>query len=531
MSTYLINIVANSNFAATINKDTEAVMANTVALEVNSAALKENGVKIGALEVAGLKLRKQQRETVTGFDAVIKRVREVNKWLGKLSGSSDTVGYNFMGLSLRIGQWIIPALILLGSAILPVIMGLLAIGSAAAVAGLGLASIVGLGAVLMAHRMNQAGPLNQPEGFASSGTTTIFTQLMKPIWATLDEPGLRGVTTNAVLFVQTLFGDTIPRALRSFLSNIDPGTMMVIEQLFMRWLPDMAGSLTRWGSKLFNIIGTGSLSRLNAFFKYIADGIMGTAEWLNSNGWQQMDNVSAIVKDVISTLLTLGKEALPTLLTVLNQVWPTPLRDILQGMTVFLQEVNKNPAALKGLADLVQFVAVLVAVRYAIGLLMPIFDIFGAVLELLGSTIGLLAVAVLAIIDGIALFGLSLINFVVGAGTAFIDWIKTMGSAIWAVLRKGEAVNYMKTPDEYEAIIKGNGTVRGDALDWLVSKQDALYNVSVGLGNASIQTMKVIFAPDGAFIDEHATAEANKTLGNNVSWEVANSQFSRGASM
>lgn len=531
MSQYLINIVATSNFAAVISADTEATLANVAATELNTDAQLKHTAALSTTELRLKKKKAAAEQTTTGLAGLLNKIRNVNEHLMKMSGASDTVGYNLWGLSLRIGKWVIPALIILGSSMLPIIASLLAMGAAAGVAGLGLLSMVGLGAALMSHRFKQVGNINAPEGFGQNAQTTIWTQLFKPIWAALDSPELKGPTENAVLFVQTLFGDTIPKALKSFLNNIDPGTMLAFETLFQKWLPDMAGSLTRYGSQLFNVIGTASLSRLNDFFKWMADGIMGISQWLSGGGWTSVDGLTGIIKDVISTLMGLGETALPFLISALGKIWPNPLKPMIEAMTGFFEYLNGNEGAMNSMVSLVQLLAILWAVTFAVGLLAPLFGF-------LLSPIGLNILAILALVAAGFLLGTVLLEIVFRLywfGDAvvafFTDMCKSILSALMHVMFGTPYENHIKNQEDYWKIMTGEGTDWRYGIDsnWQMMG-DALGGAKA-LGTGAVSFIKLILTAKPDFINVEADKQANQAFGTNVSWEVANNQFRRGASV
>lgn len=377
MSSFLINIIATSNLAKELNKDTAAVEANTLALNGNTAALKLNGVaseKVTTSRRKGLRYTKYSENSYVRFGQKV--ANATSKLLG-LDRAQNAVGYNIMGLSIRIGAWFVPMMAAMYTSMLPVIAGLLAIGSAAGVASLGLIGVLGVGAAALYKQMSggngYAGP-RRPYT-ASTQQESIVSVLLKPLSDTIGSPEIEGQIATSVAFLKYTFGTTLPDAFKSFIGNIDIDAMKMIMSMFSSWLPRAAKSTAEWGSSLVKIIGAGSLERVNNLFKWIAGGIMNTADWLaNGGGWDHIDDITTLLGDVIHALNELGKSALPVFVDVLQQIWPNPLKPIIENLTRLFRFVANSPNLLAFIEFLIKIGVVMVSLKAIGSILLPIIN-------------------------------------------------------------------------------------------------------------------------------------------------------------
>jgi hypothetical protein len=112
-----------------------------------------------------------------------------------------------------------------------------------------------------------------------------------------------------------------------------------------------------------------------------------------------------------------------------------------------------------------------------------------------------------------------------------VDLVTSILDAVKAVVTGGEFTTSIGKADKYLGIMNGGEGAWG-GVGFAKWNEDMIKNSTVGawnLGASGVQTLRVVFDPN--FVDKTAMEQANRTLGSNVSWDVANSQFSRGASM
>jgi hypothetical protein len=521
MTTFLINIIARSNLAEVLAKD-------NVALEANSAAMKANSASLVANSMASARAARQKRglvqQTFNATGAFNKATQSVKNFVISLFGldeATSRVGYNIMGFSFRIGQWFVPAMLLMATALLPVIAGLLAIGSAAAVAGLGILGVLGLGAALMQHRMNKEGAeggyggARRPYSGGGGGSTkSVWTVLLEPIWQVLDSPKYKSAVDNAVLFVKATFGG-LAEALGSFLSNVDPGMVGWLEELFLDWLPKAGASVAKWGSRLVQMIGGGSISRINDFFKYLADGIMSTAEWLNDGGWEQLDEFAAIGKDVIGTLMVMGKSAFPILLQVLRKIWPFPLKPVFLAIATFLSDVGHNENVMKVIGGIAQVIVLFVIIKIALISVVSLFLTAVGKLLIIGAAIYVAAAGISYFVNNaIALF-LSFFQFI--RDSLVLAFLQALATILQKVGINVETPEYDLDPKKVLSGEYGGGKFYRDAqVD--KARMQGINAVTMGALNG----IDVFFHPDGAVIDDAVKQSVYEKTG---SFESANNKL------
>lgn len=410
MSTHVINIIATSNVAPVLAGDTVAAEMNAHAHKNVAKAALEETVATTASSGAS---KKKTKDTIVGTLAQKQYGRAVSMSTLKLLGldvAQKQVGYNMLGMSIRVGAWFVPTMLIMATSMLPVIAGLLAIASAAAVATGGIVGLAAVGLWKMSKDQKKGGGFagaRRPYSAAGGGESFLST-LMQPIADVMNDPAFTKQITMATAFIETTFGETIPAAFRAFLNNVDMGVMQMLIDMFTNWLPNAAAGLARWGSELMRTIGGRSLDAVNRFFKYLAGGIQNIAEWLDATGFGQLDALFVILSDVIHKLMELGTSALPTLIHVLNQLWPAPLKPIIEGLAGLFQKLNQSPNALKMITGLIQLFTVLAAFKMVgmlIGGLVTLMQsgLFIGALNALGIIIGSVGLATLGWIAAIAI--------------------------------------------------------------------------------------------------------------------------------
>lgn len=523
MSTHLINIMASSNVAEVLALDTEAAEANTVALDKNTVSLKTNSVASKKVGTSRASVSKKTKGATDDTETLTQKVLRLTRSMLGLDKAQHTVGYNIMGLSIRVGQWFVPAMILMYSSILPVIAGLLAIGSAAGVAALGLVGVLGIGAAVMSHRFNKAGAGNyggprQPYG--NSGGGSVFTMLLEPIWNALESPELADRVQFAVDFVQDLFSRLLPDSLTAFLTNVNPGAMQKIVSLFNDWLPKAAKGLAVWGSDLMNSIGPRSLKTINDFFKYLAAGVTNTAKWLNAGGWEQIDNVTTIIGDVISTFLDLGKSALPVFTTALNQVWPMPLKPLLTTTAEFFEKVSGNKDAMDSFATMMQIIISIAIGRKVLAVAYSVMS--SSTTLIIMASAGLLAVfGIVGTILGTIVLGgfriaIAVYDFFVMMGKVIVEGFRAAIDQITFGGLDGVVTPFKYTKEDMYDMLAGKGTEHGEwAKDF-----DAIVGATAGWTKNKIH---IFFHPDEgsikAAIDNVSEEQEAGETSTNVSWD------------
>ena len=410
MSTHVINIIATSNVAPVLAGDTVAAEANASAHGKVARKAAEETVATTASSGAS---KKKTKDTIVGTLAQQQYGKAVSMSTLKLLGldvAQKQVGYNMLGMSIRVGAWFVPTMLIMATSMLPVIAGLLAIASAAVVATGGIAGLAAIGLWKKSKEQSASGGFagaRRPYGGAGEQMSFIST-LMQPIADVMNDPTFTRQITLATDFITETFGKTIPNAFRAFLNNVDLGVMEWLTDLFGTWLPKAAASLANWGSVLLKTIGGKSLSAVNNFFKYLAGGIQNIAEWLDASGFSQIGALTSILSDAIHQLMILGTSALPTLVHVLKQLWPFPLKPMIEGLSSLFQAMSDSPAALKAITGLVQLFTVLAAFKLA------------------GTVLGVVAGALPYVITAFEL----LIPLIAGIGLVTLGWVAAIAIAV-----------------------------------------------------------------------------------------------------
>lgn len=379
ITNFIINIIAKSNLAEVLAKDDAALQTNTAFLAENSNALRANSLASGVSATSSKKKTKQLKEEALGLAYISQRTQKAITNFINLKAAQEKVGYNLFGFSFRVGAWFVPTMALMATSMLPVIAGLLTIASAAILAGGAIAGVFALGALMQMRQLGRGGNTGyggarRPyESSASSGYARMST-VFEPIWKALESPQLKSKMDNVKWFFTATIG-AFAEGLSRFISNIDSGALIMLENMFLNWLPRGLESLALWGSRIVKLVGTGSLTRINSLLTYFAKGIENTAKWLASGGgWGQLDNLASIGADLISTLMTLGKSALPIFSMALSQIYPFPLKPILEAATGFFNALNSNKDLKETFTTILQVIVTLIAFRYALMLLIGVMN-------------------------------------------------------------------------------------------------------------------------------------------------------------
>lgn len=434
MPTTLYEVIMHSNVASVMTKDTAATSVNTKAMERNRVAfqsretiLKNTAARQTRLKNVTDKLNKSTKKLTksTLLNALAQRI---------MSKAGRTAGINFGMLSLRISEGLVPVLAMLYTAMLPVAAGLLAIASAAVVATGGVLGLMGVGLYAWSKRFekSQTGYSGARRPFSSGTETDFMGQVMEGFVKVLDDPEIKRMIDTAVDWTQNIFGTVLPNAFKEFLLNVDMGVMDTIMTMFTEWLPDAASGLAKWGSKLFETIGSGSLRRLNLLFKYLAQGLQNTAQWLKDGGFDELDGLTNIMGQLLSQLMELGKNVLPVLVEVLKSVYPNPLKPIINILIGLFDSIQKSEASMAVVKAMTQMFVALVALKGLelflvsfVGIIDILAGVFVAItgatvaFATLGVTIALAAGAITLILAAkfetwrkiIVTFGTGVINF------------------------------------------------------------------------------------------------------------------------
>ncbi len=314
--------------------------------------------------------RKVKDRSITG--RLTRKIHNWSKALQKnnlmqkaLAKSSHTAGINIGALSLRINEGLVPVLLLAYSAILPVVAGLLAIASAAVVAGAGIAGVIGLGvAALSTNR-------GTPPVWGARNVTEdkdVFAELLEPLKDALKSRELKSTIKIVTDLTEDFFGDTLPKSFKAFVSALDMRAISNMFKSFQDYLPRASKSIAELGNEIYNAIGERSLKSINKMFKYIAAGLRNTAGWLAETGFDDIESFGSILSAFLSKLLDLGKSVLPTLTKSLENVYPIPLEPMIESLTNFFNSIRDTDTQ-RGIAALASIAVSMVAISTATGVI------------------------------------------------------------------------------------------------------------------------------------------------------------------
>jgi len=446
MPVTLYEIKVISNAARTFEKDAAAAEAssaainkNTASTKVNEKAKQSNSKSTGALSRAIARL--------TRALTLDNKTKKRNIILTKLMNRANrTAGLNIGMLSFRISEGLVPVLGIMYTAMLPVIAGLLAIASAAAVATGGVIGLMGVGLYAWSKRFkkNASGYTGARRPYDTSQDVNFSEEVMKGFTEVLADPALQGRINRAIEWTKKIFHDVLPNALKEFILNVDMGAIERIMEIFSEWLPNAARGLAKWGNQMFNLIGERSLSAINKLFSYIANGLKSTAEWLKSSGFDQLDDLMSTLGSFIGLFTKLGKSVLPIIIEALKSIYPTPFKPVVNLLVKLFNSMSQSKTIMtvigilaKIIASLIllsSFSAVLGSVISGFFSLMSVLSMIAPVLiqlatVILGSTVGIIAlIGVLAYL--IWKYREQIKEFFVKLGTWIIDGLKSFFSKI-----------------------------------------------------------------------------------------------------
>jgi len=292
------------------------------------------------------------------LDILRNKLRGVNRGMRRsvfmqnlMAKSSHTAGINVGMLSLRINEGFIPVLLLSYTAMLPVIAGLLAIASAAIVAGAGLASVIGLGAAAISLRGNSRPIWGARNAFQDESE---FDRLLEPLKDVFKSPRTQDNLSFFVKATEDIFKNTLPDALGNFIVALDKGGLQDLIGRFTGWLPEAATNIAKLGNELYNLIGARSLKSINKLFTYIADGLRSTAYWLNDGGFEDLEFFAGTLGRFIGKLTELGKSVLPILSSALDSIYPQPIEPVINLLIDFFDSIKGTATqkAINGLAKI-----------------------------------------------------------------------------------------------------------------------------------------------------------------------------------
>lgn len=389
--------------------------------------------------ITAKQLRDEYKKKVKGRSITSRLTRKINNWskaLQKnnliqkaLAKSSHTAGINIGALSLRINEGLVPVLLLAYSAILPVVAGLLAIASAAVVAGAGIVGVLGLGVAALSTKRGA------PPVWGARNVTEdkgVFAELLEPLKDALKSRELKSSIRVVTELTEDFFGDTLPKSFKAFISALDMKAISNMFKAFQNFLPGASKSVAELGNEIYNAIGDRSLRSINKLFKYIAAGLKNTAEWLAETGFDDIESFGSILSAFISKLLDLGKSVLPTLTKSLENVYPIPLEPMIESLTNFFNSIRDTDTQ-RGIAALASIAVSMVAISTVI------------------SVIG----GVISALKGLSFIwkGLSLIGFALGVAEGATAIAGLAGSLFVLGIAIG-TVALLKLAEEYDIVRK-----------------------------------------------------------------------------
>jgi hypothetical protein len=325
--------------------------------------------------ITAKQLSDEYKKKVKDRSITSRLTRKINNWskaLQKnnlmqkaLAKSSHTAGINIGALSLRINEGLVPVLLLAYSAILPVVAGLLAIASAAVVAGAGIVGVLGLGVAALSTKRGA------PPVWGARNVTEdkdVFAELLEPLKDALKSRELKSSIRVVTELTEDFFGDTLPKSFKAFISALDMKAISNMFKAFQNFLPGASKSVAELGNEIYNAIGDRSLRSINKMFKYIAAGLKNTAEWLAETGFDDIESFGSILSAFLSKLLDLGKSVLPTLTKSLENVYPIPLEPMIESLTNFFNSIRDTDTQ-RGIAALASIAVSMVTISTVIGVI------------------------------------------------------------------------------------------------------------------------------------------------------------------
>lgn len=414
----LYNIKVTSNWAQVMSKDTAATNSNTSSKITNAAAdakvdgqrVESTGLMSKITQMLGIQTAATDKSTAS---------KKKNWYIQRLlNKSTKTAGYNVGGLSLRIHESLVPAMAILYTSMLPVIAGLLAIGSAAIVAMGGIAGVAAIGLIGWSKKYKketEAGGFaggRQPMGGATGVEPDFLAEVMSGFTGFMENPKVQ----FAIEWTEGLFKNTLPKTFNAFLDAIDLEQMKPMLNMFTKWLPDAAKGLAIWGQALFKSIGPKSLQMINNVFKWIAKGLLSIGDWLNVDGFKEIESLGKNIADFAGALMQLGKEVLPILNASLSAIYPMPFKPVIEGLTSLLGSIGESEKGMKTIVALTKLFVVIMA----LGAIETVISGFIGLLGIFKLTLPVLAAFAewlyLLYMGGLALAGLP-VSIIIAFGT------------------------------------------------------------------------------------------------------------------
>jgi hypothetical protein len=375
-------------------------------------------------------------------------------------------------LSLRMSESLVPVLLTSYTAMLPVIAGLLAIASAATVAAVGIAGVLGLGIAAISQRganKNVWGAWNIRDERGA------LEQLLQPLKDALKSPEIKRTIDIVTAFTDDFFGETLPDSFKNFVSAVDIGSLSSLFERFQQWLPATATSIAELGNEIYNAIGARSLSSINKMFKYLAGGLKNTAYWLKAGGFEDIENFGSVLGRFISKLTDLGKSVLPILSDALDSIYPYPIEPVIDKMTEFFDGI-KGTDVQRALNDLVKVGVTLVILGAISSMLLGVIVVLKgitkiiafAIIGLIPALIQTLTAVIIRVVHVIYNVFDYVFNKIFGDGTKkFGDIFNPLKPRDQeGAVRYSGALGYIGNPSLAEAYIDGAGAMLSGLSDY-----------------------------------------------------------------
>ena len=271
-----------------------------------------------------------------------------------MARSSHTAGLNIGMLSVRIHEWLVPALGLAYSAMLPVIAGLATIGATAITAAAGLVGMAGVGLAAWSQQLKGKNRLDMQANWAFRDEGNFGDVVLEGLVDALHNPSIRSRMDKAVMWTKDIFHNILPNALISFVKNVDMGAIGMIVDLFSKWLPSAMGDLAAWGSQLVNIFGAQALGMVDSAIRTLAGAITDFARWMSSGGSEDVVDFMNVLVEMLGLIGRLGMATLPVFNKFLSGIYPHPLKPIANTLIGLMNTLNESPMAMNAVLKLSQ---------------------------------------------------------------------------------------------------------------------------------------------------------------------------------
>jgi len=293
-----------------------------------------------------------------------------------MARSSHTAGLNIGMLSVRIHEWLVPALGLAYSAMIPVIAGLATIGATAITAAAGLVGMAGVGLAAWSQQLKGKNRLDMQANWAFRDEGNFGDVVLEGLVDALHNPSIRSRMDKAVMWTKDIFHNILPNALISFVKNVDMGAIGMIVDLFSKWLPSAMGDLAAWGGQLVNIFGAQALGMVDSAIRTLAGAITDFARWMSSGGSEDVVDFMNVLVEMLGLIGRLGMATLPVLNKFLSGIYPHPLKPIANTLIGLMNTLNESPMAMNAVLKLSQaLLYMFVAKKVADGIFKLAFSI------------------------------------------------------------------------------------------------------------------------------------------------------------